>query len=79
MTTPVKGDRFVFPGEPWPVFVEITRVARDGSWADSVARTWAVKWTKRQPLSHITAIWKRQDWTLADVDATEPPAGWSLA
>lgn len=32
------------------VFIEVTRVARDGSWADLRCCTWAVMWTKRQPL-----------------------------
>jgi hypothetical protein len=30
--------------------ISVTRVARDESWADIQVRTWAVMWSKRQPL-----------------------------
>ena len=32
------------------VYINVTRVARNESWADIQCRTWAVMWTKRQPL-----------------------------
>ena len=32
------------------VFVEVVRVAKDGSWADCRMFTWACSWSKRMPL-----------------------------
>jgi hypothetical protein len=55
MTSTLKaGDEFVAYPECSPrqrVFIRVTRVARDGSWADIACRTWAVEWRKRQPLT----------------------------
>ena len=30
--------------------IEVRRVAKDGSWVDIAVMSWAVMWTKRQPL-----------------------------
>jgi len=48
-----KGDRLVAyisrrPAER--LFIEVTRVAADGTWADIRVFTWATMWTKRQKL-----------------------------
>jgi hypothetical protein len=58
-----RGDRFVFrmPAVPdQPVRIEVTRVARDGSWADIVCTPPAgAPWRKRQQLpmpEHITRV-----------------------
>lgn len=51
--TVTKGDLLIaYPEERLAhrVVIEVTRVARDGSWADIVCSTWAVQWRKRQPL-----------------------------
>lgn len=46
-----RGDQFVqkHPDARWPLFIEVTRVARDGSWCDIRVLTWATAWTKRMP------------------------------
>lgn len=49
-----KGDRFVGYPDERParrLYIEVTRVAKDGTWADIRVQTWAVMWTKRQPLT----------------------------
>jgi hypothetical protein len=68
---PERGDRYVWshadrPAEP--VFIQITRVARDGSWADLVCYTWAASWRKRQPLP-LPARTERRAWGQDDLDA----------
>lgn len=48
-----RGDQFVAYADHRPaerLYGEVTRVAKDGSWADIKVCTWAVMWTKRQPL-----------------------------
>lgn len=50
---PLRGERFVAYADHRPaerLFIEITRAAADGSWADIKVCTWAVMWTKRQTL-----------------------------
>ena len=48
-----RGDRLVaFQDRPlreW-LFIEVNRVAKDGTWADLSVLTWAVMWKKRQKL-----------------------------
>lgn len=64
-----RGDRFVaYPDAPprQRLFGEVTRVARDGSWADVRVCTWAVMWTKRQPLPLPAS--EMRDWTQDDLD-----------
>lgn len=54
-TTVTKGDRFVAYADQRParrLYIEVTRVAKDGTWADIKVCTWAVGWTKRQTLDH---------------------------
>lgn len=46
-----KGSRFVAYPDRRPadrLYIEITRAARDGSWADIFICNWAVSWSKRQ-------------------------------
>jgi hypothetical protein len=48
-----RGDLFVaYPDERLSArcLIRVTRVAKDGSWADITVSTWAVQWSKRQPL-----------------------------
>jgi hypothetical protein len=71
-----RGDRFVAYPDHRPcqrLYVTITRVAFDQSWADIRVQTWAVMWTKRQPLTddHRPPATVRQDWTTADLAAQE--------
>ena len=50
----LRGDQFVAYPDRRPAerhYIEVTRMARDGSWADIIVRTWAVEWRKRQPLA----------------------------
>jgi hypothetical protein len=64
-----RGDKFVWHGGPGqssnPVYIEVTRVARDGSWADIWCGIGSKSWTKRQrlPLPPGTEPkeWTRQD------------------
>jgi hypothetical protein len=55
------------------VFVKVQRVARDGSWADIIAFTWAVMWRKRQPLKRGRFPFpaERFDWDMSDLAAQE--------
>jgi hypothetical protein len=41
-----KGDRLDWDG----ISIEVTRVARDGTWADIRCQDYPAMWTKRQPL-----------------------------
>lgn len=69
-----RGDRFVMPhpdADKSPWFIEVTRVSKAGTWADIRVLNWAVMWTKRMP-EGIPADWKRQSWTMTDVDAYVP-------
>jgi len=47
------------------VFVEVTRVAKDGSWTDIRCFTWACSWAKRMrswpPLWAVEATWSALD------------------
>lgn len=45
-----KGDQFIYDPDPKrPLFIQVNRVARDGSWADVIVLNWAASWAKRQP------------------------------
>lgn len=69
-----RGDQFVaYPDAKQPVFILVNRVAWNGSWADIRCLTWALSWSKRQPLPMPDAA-VPQPWTLADVEATAPDA-----
>ncbi len=75
-----RGDQFVWrhDDEPEkPVYIEVTRVARDGSWADIRCCTWAVAWTKRQPLPLPEGCRPRR-WTRGDLDR-DFAAAWEAA
>jgi hypothetical protein len=79
----VRGDRFVWTpsAKHRPrdlLFLEVRRVAKDGTWADIAVCTWAVMWTKRQqlPLPEGTS---RYDWSTADLAAQEADHVSSLA
>jgi hypothetical protein len=70
-----RGDRFVAYGDHAPqarYYVEVTRVARDGTWADIRVCNCYVMWTKRQKLP-LPAC-EPYDWTQADLDAQD--SGW---
>jgi hypothetical protein len=71
-----RGDRFVaFPNERpcRRLYIEVTRVARDRTWADIRVQTWAVMWTKRQKLSARgrPPMSEPYEWTTADLNAQE--------
>lgn len=55
------------------VFLEVLRVARDRSWADIFACTWAVAWRKRQSLrrGRLPYPAERFDWDRSDLAAQE--------
>ena len=65
-----RGDRFVaYPNHRLAerLFIEVTRVARDGTWADISCQTWAVRWTKRQQLHNgILPSSELYEWTALD-------------
>jgi hypothetical protein len=48
------------------VYVEVTRVAKNGTWADIRCYTWASSWAKRQPLPlpPDTTVYA---WTITDL------------
>lgn len=66
-----KGDLFVAYADKRPanqVFIEVTRVAKDGTWADIIAQTWAVQWRKRQPLRDGTLPYaEKRYWSYPDI------------
>ena len=71
-----RGDQFVVYTDRPPrdrVYGVVTRVARDGTWADIRCCTWAVMWSKRMPLKDgempLGTSW--QTWSQADLDAQE--------
>jgi hypothetical protein len=69
-----RGDEFVAYPSRRPaerVFIRVNRVARDGSWADISACTWAVGWTKRQPLTDGKLPGETQRHTLTQRDLDE--------
>ncbi len=70
-----KGDRFVAFGDRRPahrVYIEVQRVAKDGSWADIFACTWAVGWPKRQQLRDGALPYAAPcDWTDAHLKEQE--------
>ncbi len=71
-----RGERYrAFPEErpAHHVFIKVTRVARDGKWADIVGFTWAVMWRKRQPLrrGRFPFPAERFDWDGSDLYAQE--------
>ena len=51
------------------LFITVNRVAKDGSWADISCQTWAVCWTKRQPLP--LEFTEPYEFTAADMEAQE--------
>lgn len=72
----VKGQRWVCDPQRPPadrLFIEVTRVARDQSWADIFVCNWAVGWRKRQPLKHgrLPFPAERFDWDRSDLAAQE--------
>lgn len=73
-----RGDRYVvYPDlEPWRrLYLEVRRVAHDGSWADVAVCTWAVMWTKRMPTPggafHPDACATPYAWDQDDLDTQE--------
>lgn len=71
LITKVKtGDKFIWRHDDAPdvpVYVEVTRVARDGSWADIHCHTWGGFWTKRQRMP-LPAGCRSHQWTSEDLD-----------
>jgi len=66
---PRRGDRFIAYPDEGPkgrLYVEVTRVARDGSWADIRVCNCYVMWTKRQQLP--LPMVQPYPWTMADID-----------
>lgn len=69
---PRRGDLYVADADKRPsarVFIEVTRVAKDGSWADLKCMTWAVMWTNRHPLPLRFAV--KRDWFEGDLHEQE--------
>ena len=63
-----KGTRLIaYPDFPLyqQIFIEVTRVARDGSWVDIACHTWAVRWTKRIPAESLGKTANRFHWDAA--------------
>lgn len=67
-----RGDKFVVGREDRlanRLFITVNGVAKDGSWADIFCQTWAVGWTKRQPLPLESA--EPYAFTLYDLEQQE--------
>lgn len=75
MTALAKGMRFVAYPDLRPAsrfYIEVTRVAKDGTWADIRVQTWAVMWTKRQPTNDSELPASRPyEWTVHDLAKQE--------
>jgi hypothetical protein len=66
-----RGDRYIWRHASAPdvhVYIYITRVARDGSWADIRCCTWLRGWSKRQPLPLPEGV-SPYEWSGEDLDA----------
>lgn len=75
---PKRGEKYVAYDTWRPscrVFITVTRVAKDGSWADCQMQTWATGWTKRMPLFDgqfsDQADLTRRDWDWHDLNEQE--------
>lgn len=72
---PERGDEWIAYPDERPahrVYIRVTRVAKDGSWADIVCMTWAASWRKRQPLQDGTLPYgRRQNFYLCDLEEQE--------
>jgi hypothetical protein len=63
-----KGDLLVWRSDNQDsVYIRVTRVAADQSWADIRCFMWAVSWSKRQKLP-LPASTSRYSWSQADLD-----------
>lgn len=66
-----KGDRYIaYPSSRacQRLYITVTRVAKDGSWADINVRTRAVMWTKRMKLTNgAIPDSVRADWDAGDL------------
>lgn len=49
------------------IYITVSRVARDGTWADVKCHTWAVQWGKRMSADALLSTCKRQDWNDHDL------------
>jgi hypothetical protein len=73
-----RGDQLVAYGDRRPcerLYLTVTRVAKDGTWADIRVQTWAVMWTKRQqlaadglPPASVLQPWGQSDMERQEVD-----------
>jgi len=62
---PKRGDRYISDTDPTqPLFIAVTRVSKNRTWADIKVRTWRTSWTKRQPLP---IPGRRANWTEQDI------------
>lgn len=71
-----KGDRWVANPDERPksrLFIQVNRVAKDGTWADISVMTWAVLWRKRQKLSPdgCLPMARPGEWDRRDLDEQE--------
>jgi hypothetical protein len=57
------------------LFIEVTRVAKDGTWADLVVCTWGVMWRKRQKLKDGMPPDSTRKWWDGD-DLMEQESDW---
>jgi hypothetical protein len=67
--TPKRGDRFIAYGDHKPsarLYLEVTRVAKDRTWADIRVCNCYVMWTKRQKLPLPESV--PYNWTMDDID-----------
>lgn len=55
-----------------PVFIVVTRVARDESWADLELFTWAVSWHRRMPLPMPRGNIRFESWDAKDLLSHAP-------
>lgn len=68
-----RGDQYVLEHDGRVVyFILVTRVAKDGSWADIRVMNWAVSWGKRLPLPFpMTAGMIKREWDGEDLAAQQ--------
>lgn len=83
MTTPLprRGDRYILPPPPpRPMYVEVVRVAADGTWADLRIHWYGTPRSVRRPLP-LPDLYTPSEWTDSDVesrDSSDEPADWAV-
>lgn len=50
------------------LYLTVSRVAKDGTWADLQVRAWAVLWTKRVPVKNLLEFSVESAWSQNEIN-----------